>query len=133
MPKKPPAMGSIIVDKIASVTQACGLSNELRISSAIPCEEGIVLAGHPSREVRADQVVPAVVRHDPVSGGEVDTRVPLRRAALEARRRRLGLHGTRLDGDERIVGHRHRATSRSWGRSARIRVGPGLGNERDVQ
>jgi len=44
MPKKPPAMGSIIVDKIASVTQACGLSNEVRISSEIPCEEGIVLA-----------------------------------------------------------------------------------------
>ena len=44
MPKKPPAMGSIIVDKIASVTQACALSNEVRISSAIPCEEGVVLA-----------------------------------------------------------------------------------------
>ena len=44
MAKKPPAMGSIIVDKIASVAQACGLSNELRISSAVPCEEGVVLA-----------------------------------------------------------------------------------------
>ncbi len=44
MPKKPPAMGSIIVDKIASVTQACGLSHEVRILSEIPCEEGVVLA-----------------------------------------------------------------------------------------
>ena len=37
-------MTSIIVDKIASVTQACGLSRELRISTDIPCEEGVVLA-----------------------------------------------------------------------------------------
>jgi hypothetical protein len=37
-------MKSIIVDKIASVTQACGLSHELRISTEIPCEEGVVLA-----------------------------------------------------------------------------------------
>jgi hypothetical protein len=37
-------MKSIIVDKIASVTQACGLSAELRISTDIPCEEGVVLA-----------------------------------------------------------------------------------------
>ena len=37
-------MKSIIVDKIASVTQACGLSNELRISDDIPCEEGVVVA-----------------------------------------------------------------------------------------
>ena len=37
-------MKSIIVDKIASVTQACGLSPELRISTDIPCEEGVVLA-----------------------------------------------------------------------------------------
>ncbi len=37
-------MKTIIVDKIASVAQACGLSHELRVSSEIPCEEGIVLA-----------------------------------------------------------------------------------------
>ena len=37
-------MKSIIVDKIASVTQACGLSHEIRISTEIPCEEGVVLA-----------------------------------------------------------------------------------------
>ena len=43
MPKKPAAMRSIMVDKIASVTQACGLSQELRVSSEIPCEEGVVL------------------------------------------------------------------------------------------
>src|SRR3989304_9711258 len=35
---------SIIVDKIASVTQSCGLSHVLRISTDIPCEEGVVLA-----------------------------------------------------------------------------------------
>jgi hypothetical protein len=35
---------TIIVDKVASVAQACGLSNELRVSGEIPCEEGILLA-----------------------------------------------------------------------------------------
>jgi hypothetical protein len=44
MPKKPATMRSIIVDQLASVTQACALSHELRISSEIPCEEGIVVA-----------------------------------------------------------------------------------------
>jgi hypothetical protein len=33
----------VTVDKIASVTQACSLSRELRISDDIPCEEGVVL------------------------------------------------------------------------------------------
>jgi hypothetical protein len=37
-------MRTVIVDKIASVAQACGLSNELRVTSEIPCEEGVVLA-----------------------------------------------------------------------------------------
>ncbi|MCU0975004.1 MAG: hypothetical protein MUC71_01665 [Steroidobacteraceae bacterium] len=37
-------MRTIIVDKLASVTQACGLSHELRISTDIPCEEGVVVA-----------------------------------------------------------------------------------------
>src|SRR6201996_9707711 len=37
------SMRSIVVDKIASVTQACGLSHELRISPEIPCAEGLVL------------------------------------------------------------------------------------------
>ncbi|MGH8249658.1 MAG: hypothetical protein ACREVI_02995 [Steroidobacteraceae bacterium] len=37
-------MKSLIVDKIASVTQACGLSHELRLSTDIPCEEGVVIA-----------------------------------------------------------------------------------------
>jgi hypothetical protein len=36
-------MRSIVVDKIASVTQACGLSHEVRISSDIPSEEGVVV------------------------------------------------------------------------------------------
>lgn len=36
-------MKTVVVDKIASVTQACGLGHELRISTDIPCEEGIVL------------------------------------------------------------------------------------------
>jgi hypothetical protein len=36
-------MRSIVVDKIASVTQACGLSHELRIAPEIPCAEGLVL------------------------------------------------------------------------------------------
>jgi hypothetical protein len=34
---------SVVVDKIASITQACGLGHELRIAADIPCEEGVVL------------------------------------------------------------------------------------------
>jgi hypothetical protein len=34
---------SVVVDKIGSVTQACGLKHELRISPDIVCEEGVVL------------------------------------------------------------------------------------------
>lgn len=37
-------MRTILVDKIASVTQACGLSHEVRVSSEIPAEEGVVVA-----------------------------------------------------------------------------------------
>jgi len=36
-------MRSVVVDKIASVAQACGLSREVRISTDIPSEEGVVL------------------------------------------------------------------------------------------
>src|SRR5579871_5755411 len=36
-------MRSIVVDKIASVTQALGLSHEVRISPDIPSEEGVVV------------------------------------------------------------------------------------------
>lgn len=36
-------MKSIVVDKIASITQALGLKHELRISEDIPCEEGVVI------------------------------------------------------------------------------------------
>jgi len=35
---------SIVVDKIASITQALGLKHELRVSEDIPCEEGVVIA-----------------------------------------------------------------------------------------
>jgi hypothetical protein len=34
---------SVVVDKIASITQACGLGHELRIAADIPCEEGVVI------------------------------------------------------------------------------------------
>ena len=37
------SMRTVVVDKIASVTQACGLSHEMRIAPEIPCEEGLVL------------------------------------------------------------------------------------------
>ncbi len=37
-------MKTVIVDKIASVTQACGLTHEVRVSDEIPCAEGVVLA-----------------------------------------------------------------------------------------
>ena len=36
-------MRTVVVDKIASVTQACGLSHEVRIAPEIPCEEGVAL------------------------------------------------------------------------------------------
>jgi hypothetical protein len=36
-------MKSVVVDKIASITQALGLKHELRISADIPCEEGVVV------------------------------------------------------------------------------------------
>ena len=36
-------MRTVVVDKIASVTQACGLSHEIRISADIACEEGVVV------------------------------------------------------------------------------------------
>ena len=36
-------MRTVVVDKIASVTQACGLSHEIRIAPEIPCEEGVVV------------------------------------------------------------------------------------------
>jgi len=34
---------SVVVDKIASITQACGLSREVRVSADIPAEEGVVV------------------------------------------------------------------------------------------
>src|SRR3954451_17919995 len=37
-------MRSIVVDKVASGTQACGLSHEVRVSADIPAEEGVVIA-----------------------------------------------------------------------------------------
>ncbi len=37
------AMRSVVVDKIASVAQACRLSHEVRISHDIPAEEGVVV------------------------------------------------------------------------------------------
>jgi hypothetical protein len=36
-------MRTVVVDKVASVTQACGLSHEVRISPDIPSEEGVVV------------------------------------------------------------------------------------------
>ncbi|MBV9345307.1 MAG: hypothetical protein JO341_13085 [Gammaproteobacteria bacterium] len=36
-------MRSVVVDKLASVTQACALSHEVRIATDIPAEEGVVV------------------------------------------------------------------------------------------
>jgi hypothetical protein len=36
-------MRTVVVDKIASVTQACALGHEVRIASEIPAEEGVVV------------------------------------------------------------------------------------------
>ncbi len=37
-------MKTIVLDKIASVTRSCQLKREVRVSSQIPCEEGVVVA-----------------------------------------------------------------------------------------
>jgi molybdopterin-guanine dinucleotide biosynthesis protein len=37
-------MRTLVLDKIASVARACGLTREVRISGDIPCEEGVVVA-----------------------------------------------------------------------------------------
>ncbi len=37
-------MKTVLLDKIASVTRACGLKREVRVSADIPCEEGVVIA-----------------------------------------------------------------------------------------
>jgi len=38
------SMRTVVVDKIASIAQACGLSHEVRIATTdLPCEEGVVL------------------------------------------------------------------------------------------
>ena len=37
-------MKTILLDKIASVTRACQLKREVRVSAQIPCEEGVVVA-----------------------------------------------------------------------------------------
>ncbi|HET9767669.1 MAG TPA: hypothetical protein VFS60_12520, partial [Thermoanaerobaculia bacterium] len=37
-------MRAVVLDKIASVTRACGLKREVRLSDQIPCEEGVVVA-----------------------------------------------------------------------------------------
>jgi hypothetical protein len=44
-------MRTVVVDKIASVTQACGLSHEVRVTEDIVCEEGVVLVA----EVQSDK------------------------------------------------------------------------------
>ncbi|HEX7416448.1 MAG TPA: hypothetical protein VF315_00215 [Steroidobacteraceae bacterium] len=36
-------MRTVVVDKVASVTQACGLGHEVRITANIPAEEGVVV------------------------------------------------------------------------------------------
>ena len=36
-------MRSVVVDKLASVTEACGLSHEVRVATEIPAEEGVVV------------------------------------------------------------------------------------------
>ncbi|HTG32391.1 MAG TPA: hypothetical protein VLB76_05630 [Thermoanaerobaculia bacterium] len=37
-------MKTVLLEKIASVTRACGLKREVRVSAEIPCEEGVVVA-----------------------------------------------------------------------------------------
>ena len=39
------SMKSVVVDKIASITQACALGHELRVAEQIPAEEGVVIVG----------------------------------------------------------------------------------------
>src|SRR5271163_4559763 len=69
------SMRTVMVDKIASVTQACGLSHEIRISPEIACEEGLVLvvevqnnkANYNTLELTSGRMA-KVVRGDIVAG-----------------------------------------------------------------
>jgi hypothetical protein len=38
-------MKTVVVDKIASITQACELGHELRVAEEIPAEEGVIVVG----------------------------------------------------------------------------------------
>ena len=51
-------MRTVVVDKIASVAQACGLSHEMRVATSdIPCEEGVVLVVRdPEQQVDLQQL-----------------------------------------------------------------------------
>ena len=40
-------MKNVVVDKVASITQALNLGHELRVATTdIPCEEGVLLVVH---------------------------------------------------------------------------------------
>jgi hypothetical protein len=97
----------VVVDKIASVTQACGLSHEMRIAPEIPCEEGLVLvveilnnkanyntleltSGRMAKVVRGDIVVGALGHRKALFGysGHIPDDAPARRRDSNAEHRR---------------------------------------------
>ena len=105
------SMRTMVVDKIASVTQACGLSHELRIAPEIPCEEGLVLvveilnnkanyntleliSGRMAKVVRGDIVVGALGHRKALFGysGHIPANAQARRCHSNAQHRRRAGH-----------------------------------------
>ena len=106
-----PKKKTVVVDKIASIAQACGLGHELRIATTdIPCEEGVVLvvevltnkstynpleltSGRMAKVARGDVIVGALGHRQALFGysGHVPEKVADgRRAAGAQHRRRAG-------------------------------------------
>src|SRR5207237_1342020 len=69
-------MRSVVVDKLASVTQACGLSHEVRIAADIPAEHGGVLGVALNFPYLGERIgVPARVGHNRLDAdAALDTR-----------------------------------------------------------
>ena len=110
-------MKTIMVDKIASVAQACDLSHELRISTDIPSEEGVVLAveiltnkaNYNALELTSGRMA-KISRGDVVVGalGHVDTAVddaPAQRADGETVHRQHGAAVVQRDADREVAAH----------------------------
>ena len=105
------AMRSVVVDKIASVTQALSLTHEIRIAPEIPCEEGVVIvveilnnkstyntleltSGRMAKVARGDIVVGALGHRKALFGysGHIPDSLEARRCDPDAEHRRRSRH-----------------------------------------